>query len=292
MRPRFGAHVSTAGGVSAAFARAEGIGCETMQIFTRNNHRWRGAPLAEAEIERWRTLAGEFDVRPVVSHASYLLNLASPDPDLRAKSIATFVDELERAEALGLLGVVLHPGAHLGEGEAAGLARISAALDECHRRTAGFETLTLLETTAGAGTQLGSRFQQLAAVIEGCAAPERLAVCFDTCHVLAAGYDFRTAAGYAETMAEFDRHIGLARLRCFHFNDSKHDLGSHKDRHEHIGKGFVGLEGFRRIANDPRFLSVPMILETPKSPDLHEDVENLAVLRELLSAEVAPAGQA
>ncbi|HEY52655.1 MAG TPA: deoxyribonuclease IV [Caldilineae bacterium] len=282
MPPRFGAHVSTAGGVSKAFGRAASIGCEAMQIFTRNNSRWHSKPLEPKEIERWWTLAGELDIRPVASHASYLINLSSPKPDLWRKSIDAFVDELQRAEALGLLGVVVHPGSHMGEGETWGISRIAAALDQCHERTAGFQTLTLLETTAGTGQHLGYRFEQLGAMREQCAQPQRVAVCFDTCHVLAAGYDFRNAAGYANVMQAFDEHIGLDLLKCFHFNDSKFDLGSRKDRHEHIGKGYVGLDAFRLIINDPRFVHVPMLLETPKSKDLHEDVENLAVLRGLV----------
>ena len=282
MSPRFGAHVSTAGGVSKAFDRAESVGCDTMQIFTRNNNRWATKPIDEKEIARWHERWRQSDVRPVVSHASYLINLASSDDALWEKSIDAFVDELERAEALGLLGVVLHPGSPKDDGEAYGIRRIASALDICHQRTAGFEPLTLLETTAGTGKHLGYRFEQLAAMRSEASEPGRIAICFDTCHVFAAGYEIRTPEGYAQTMAQFDEHIGLDLLRCFHFNDSKFDLGSRKDRHEHIGKGFIGLEGFRNIINDPRFASIPMILETPKSKDLHEDVENLAVLRSLV----------
>ena len=281
--PRFGAHVSTAGGVSKAFQRAEDVGCDTMQIFTRNNNRWASKPLDESEIQRWHARWQQSPVRPVVSHAAYLINLASSDEALWEKSINAFIDELERAEALGLLGVVLHPGSPKGDGEEYGIARIAQALDICHERTAGFKTLTLLETTAGTGQHLGYRFEQLAAMRAAVNAPERVAFCFDTCHVFAAGYELRTPEGYAETMDAFDRHIGLELLKCFHFNDSKFDLGSRKDRHEHIGKGFIGLDGFRHIVNDPRFEEVPMILETPKSKDMHEDVENLAVLRSLVA---------
>jgi len=282
--PRFGAHVSTAGGVSKAFQRAEDVGCDTMQIFTRNNNRWNTKPLDPKEIQRWYDRREQSPVRPVVSHASYLINLASSDDALWKKSIDAFIDELERAEALGLLGVVLHPGSPKEEGEAYGIERIARALDICHDRTAGFNTLTLLETTAGTGKHLGYRFEQLAAIRSAVADPARVAVCFDTCHVFAAGYEIRTPEGYAETMDAFDRTIGLDLLKCFHFNDSKFDLGSRKDRHEHIGKGYIGLDGFRHIINDPRFEHVPMILETPKSKDMHEDVENLAVLRSLVEA--------
>ena len=281
MSPRFGAHMSTAGGVSKAFERAESVGCDAMQIFTRNNNRWATKALDEKEIARWHDRQRHSDVHPIVSHSSYLINLASSDETLWRKSIDAFVDELERAEALGLLGVVLHPGSPKNDGEAYGIDRIASGLDICHQRTAGFKTLTLLETTAGTGKHLGYRFGQLAAMRAQVATPERVAICFDTCHVFAAGYELRTPEGYAQPMAEFDAEIGLDLLRCFHFNDSKHDLGSRKDRHEHIGQGFIGLDGFRHIVNDPRFQNVPMILETPKSKDLHEDVENLAVLRSL-----------
>ncbi len=282
--PRFGAHVSTAGGVSKAFQRAEDVGCDTMQIFTRNNNRWVSKPLDAKEVQRWHERWQQSPVRPVVSHAAYLINLASSDDALWQKSIDAFVDELERAEALGLLGVVLHPGSPKEDGEAYGVDRIARALDICHERTQGFKTLTLLETTAGTGKHLGYRFEQLAAMRAAVSEPQRVAICFDTCHVFAAGYEIRTAEGYAQTMDAFDRHIGLELLKCFHFNDSKFDLGSRKDRHEHIGKGFIGLDGFRHIINDPRFEHIPMILETPKSKDMHEDVENLAVLRSLIES--------
>jgi len=283
MSPRFGAHMSAAGGVSKAFDRAESVGCDAMQIFTRNNNRWATKPIDEKEIARWHERWRQSDVRPVVSHASYLINLASSDDALWRKSIDAFVDELERAEALGLLGVVLHPGSPKDKGEAYGIQRIARGLDICNERTPGFKTLTLLETTACTGKHLGYRFEQLGAMRAEAAEPERLAFCFDTCHVFTAEYEIRTPEGYAQTMSEFDEHVGLELLRCFHFNDSKFDLGSRKDRHEHIGHGFIGLDGFRNIINDPRFEQVPMLLETPKSKDLHEDVENLAVLRSLVA---------
>lgn len=282
MVPKLGAHMSTAGGVSKAFERGQSIGCDTMQIFTRNQNRWDSKPLTPEEIERWHAAAASTGIAPVVSHASYLINLGSPDDALWEKSIEAMVDELQRAEALGLLGVVVHPGAHMEQGEEAGIARVIAGLDRVHAATPGFRTLTLLEITAGQGSTLGYRFEHLAAMRQGVAEPERVAVCFDTCHAFAAGYDLRTPETYAATMAEFDRVIGLELLKCFHFNDSKGTLGNRKDRHEHIGKGGIGLSGFAHILNDPRFAHVPMILETPKSDDMHEDVENLAVLRSLI----------
>ena len=284
MSPLLGAHMSAAGGVSKAFERGQSIGCQTIQIFTRNQNRWDSKPLDPGEIGRWQTAQGSSGIAPAISHASYLINLGSPDDALWEKSIAALIDELERAEALGLLGVVLHPGAHMDTGAEAGIARIVAGLDRSHAATAGFKTLTLLENTAGQGTVLGYRFEHLAAMRRRAAAPPRLGVCFDTCHAFAAGYDFRAAEDYAAMLDEFDRTVGLDALKCFHFNDSKKGLGSRVDRHEHIGKGEIGLSGFAHILNDPRFASTAMILETPKSDDMREDVENLAVLRGLLTA--------
>ncbi|MEA3337720.1 MAG: deoxyribonuclease IV [Chloroflexota bacterium] len=283
MSPKLGAHVSAAGGVSKAFPRAESIGCDTFQIFTRNQNRWVSKALDPAEIERWHQAAADSGLMPVVAHASYLINLGSPDDELWEKSIEAFVDELRRAEALGLLGVVLHPGAHMKEGEQAGIARVVAGLDRCHEETPGYKTLTLLEITAGQGTTLGYRFEHLAAMRGQVAEPARVGVCFDTCHAFAAGYDFRSIEDYGAMMDEFDQVIGLEQIKCFHFNDSKREFASRRDRHEHIGQGFIGLSGFAHILNDPRFSQVPMILETPKSKDMHEDVENLAQLRELLT---------
>jgi deoxyribonuclease-4 len=193
------------------------------------------------------------------------------------------IDELTRAEQLGILGAVVHPGAHMGAGEEAGIARIVAALDRAHAATVGYRTLTLLEATAGQGSALGYRFEQLRAMREGVGEPARVGFCLDTCHVFAAGYDIRTPETYAATMSEFDRVLGLGWLKCFHFNDSKKGFASRVDRHDAIGTGLLGLAPFGFILNDPRFATVPMILETPKSEDMHEDVENLRVLRGLIA---------
>ena len=284
MTPKLGAHMSTAGGVSKAYERGQSIGCDTIQIFTRNQNRWDSKPLDPGEIQRWQEAAAATGIQPAVSHTSYLINLGSPDDALWEKSIAALIDELQRAEVLGLRGAVLHPGAHMEQGEEAGIERVAAGLDRAHAATAGFKTLTLLEITAGQGTTLGYRFEHLASMRRQVAEPGRVAVCFDTCHAFASGYDFRSPEGYAEMMDSFDRTIGLDLIRCFHFNDSKGGLGSRKDRHEHIGQGAIGLSGFAHILNDARFASVPMILETPKSDDMHEDVENLAVLRGLVES--------
>jgi deoxyribonuclease-4 len=279
-----GAHMSVSGGLSTAFERAQSIGINTMQVFTKNQNRWDQKPASPDEIARWFKAQEATGIRPVVSHAAYLLNLGTPDGALWEKSISALVDELTRAEQLGILGVVLHPGAHMNSGEAAGIARIIAGLDRGHAATPGYRTLTLIETTAGQGSALGYRFEHLAAMLDGVKQPERIGFCLDTCHVFAAGYDITTPAGYAGTMAEFDRLVGLGRLKCFHFNDSKKGLGSRVDRHDAIGTGALGLAPFGFILNDPRFADTPMILETPKSEDMHEDVENLKTLRGLIQS--------
>ena len=277
-----GAHMSVAGGVSKAFERAASIGINTMQVFTKNQNRWQQKPTPQKEIDRWFELQAQTGIGPVVSHAAYLINLGSPDDALWEKSADALADELTRAEELGILGVVLHPGAHMSAGEAAGIARIAAGLDRAHAATRGYKTLTLIENTAGQGSVLGYTFEQLRAMLEGVAEPARISFCLDTCHAFAAGYDIRTPETYAETMAAFDQLLGLERLKCFHFNDSKKGLGSRVDRHDHIGSGLLGLAAFGFILNDARFAEVPMILETPKSEDMHEDVENLTVLRGLI----------
>jgi len=218
----------------------------------------------------------------VFAHGLYLINLASPDVALWAKSVDALTDDLQRCELLGLPGLVIHPGSHMGSGEEAGIARIAAALDEVHTRLAGYGVQVWLEVTAGQGGHVGYRFAQLRAIIDGTKAPERLGVCFDTAHAFAAGYELRTREGYEATWAEFDATLGLDRLRAVHLNDSKKELGSRVDRHEHIGQGLLGLEPFRFLLNDPRFRGLPMALETDKGPDLAEDKENLIVLRSLV----------
>lgn len=279
---RLGAHMSISGGVDTAFDRGEQVGCDAMQIFTKNNTQWRAAPLKEKAVARYHQRQAETGITPVVAHASYLLNLASPDDELWHKSIEALIVEVERCEVLHIPYLVIHPGSHMESGEAAGIARIVEALNLAHDRLPDVQAKITLETTAGQGTNLGHHFEHLAAMIAGVEADERLAVCYDTCHTLAAGYDFRTPEGCAQVFKEFDESIDLERLTVFHLNDSKQDLGSRRDRHAHIGEGAVGLEGFRHILNDPRFAEIPMLLETPKSKDMHEDVENLARLRALI----------
>jgi deoxyribonuclease-4 len=280
---RLGAHESIAGGIHKAFDRAQSVGCESVQIFVKPNRNWSVKPLSEAAVARFKAKAEATGIEPVVGHASYLLNLASPDEALWTRSRDTLLVELERCEALGVSSLVLHPGAHVGSGEEAGLARVAQGLGEVHEAAAGFRARILLETTAGQGSTLGHRFEQLAWLLEHTPRGERLGVCLDTCHVFAAGYELRTAEGYEATMAAFDEIIGLSRLGAVHLNDCRHELGSRKDRHDHIGRGHIGLEGFRHLVNDPRLAGTAGLLETPKGDDLAEDRENLALLRSLIA---------
>lgn len=278
--PFLGAHMSIAGGVEQALLRGRSIGCEAVQIFTKNARQWRAKPFAPEEVARFRRVREETGIRAVFAHTSYLINLGAADAGLWRKSVESFIEEMERCAALGLAYLVTHPGAN--PDEAAGLARIGAALDAILRQTQGSGVMILLETTAGQGASIGHRFEHLAWLIRESRYPERLGVCYDTCHTFAAGYDIRTPQAYAETFARFDRVIGLERLKAVHLNDSRGVLGSHLDRHEHIGAGKLGLDAFRLLLNDPRFRDLPMVLETPKGPDLREDIENLRVLHSLL----------
>lgn len=277
-----GAHMSIAGGVDKAVLRGASIGCETIQIFTKNTNQWRAKPLGPEEIARFQEARARTGIEPIFAHTSYLINLGSPQEELWEKSLASLLLEMERCAALGLPYLVMHPGAHLGAGEEAGLDRITRGLNEILARTEESGVMVLLEVTAGQGSNLGYRFEHLARLLEDSFYPERLGVCFDTCHAFAAGYDLRTPEAYAKTFDEFDRIIGIRQLKAVHLNDSRGELGSRLDRHEHIGLGRIGLEAFRLLLNDPRLRSLPMVLETPKGPDLKEDVQNLATLRSLL----------
>jgi deoxyribonuclease-4 len=279
-----GAHQSIAGGVENALSRGQQVGCDTIQIFVKSPNRWVSKPLAEENVVAFREAVAETAIWPVFAHALYLVNLATPDDALWQKSLAALVDDLERCERLELPGLVIHPGSHMRSGEETGMARIVAALDEVHARLPGYQVQVWLETTAGQGAHLGYTFEQLRAMVDGVKAPERLGICFDTAHAFAAGYELRTREGYESTWAQFDAVLGLKFLRAIHLNDSKKDLGSRVDRHDHIGKGLLGLEPFRYLLNDPRFRGLPMTLETDKGPDLAEDKENLAVLRSLVDA--------
>jgi len=280
-----GAHMSIAGGVPTAVERAMKIGCTTMQMFVKNNTQWKGKPLSEDDISTYKKLLSESSIDPVVVHDTYLINLAATDKRILKKSRAALKDELDRAEALGVAYLNFHPGSHIGAGEREGIKRIAESLNIIHEHTQGYNVKSVLETTAGQGTAIGYRFEQLRAIIDGVDEKERMAVCVDTCHVFAAGYDISTVEGYEATFREFDEVIGLDRLVAFHVNDSKRELGSHVDRHEHIGKGKIGKAGFRYLMNDERFRNIPKILETPKGPEMKEDVRNMRVLRGLVKRE-------
>lgn len=262
---RIGAHMSVSGGVAKAVDRAELHGCEALQIFTRNASQWRSKPLDPAEIETFRRRVEETGLRPVVSHASYLINLATTSETLRAQSLEAFIDELDRAESLGLMGVVIHPGTCTAGTEDDGLHLIAAAIQRALEARPRHTTMVLLEHTAGQGRTLGYRFEHLAAIIAHLGASPRIGVCLDTCHLFASGYDIASEAGYRDTFDDFDRLVGFDRLRVFHGNDSKKPLGSRVDRHEHIGLGCIGEEPFRRLLHDPRFAGLPLLLETEKT---------------------------
>jgi len=288
---RLGAHMSVAGGLPRAVERAVVHGCDAFQLFSKNANQWRGRELPPGEIRDFRAKVRAAGLYPVVSHASYLINLATADPPLRRQSLDAMADEIDRAEALGLLGVVLHPGCYTRGSEATGLDLVADGLLELLAERRRGRTMVILEHTAGQGTSLGATFEQLAYILRRTKDHRRLGVCLDTCHLLASGYDIASPEGYAATFELFERLIGVHRLKVFHLNDSKRPLGSRVDRHEHIGRGAVGLDAFRRLVNDRRFHGLPMLLETPKTegrpPALVAvdplDERNLDVLRGLIS---------
>ncbi len=285
--PILGAHVSITGGFDHMFRAAAALGCDCLQIFVKNQRRWHAGPLNTEQVTRFRTGRRETGITPVVAHASYLLNLAAPDSQKRAQSVAGLIDELERCEVLGVDHLVFHPGAHLDDTLRAGMRRVAQSLDRVHRACAGFRCTILLETTAGQGSAIGWQLDQLAGIMEQTKEPGRLGVCLDTCHLFAAGYDFRKAEHYAAMIDELDRVIGAANVKCIHMNDSKREVGSRVDRHEHIGKGKIGKKGLAHIVNDKRFLGVPMIIETPKGKDgrgTDLDKVNLKRLRAMIEA--------
>jgi len=281
--PLLGAHVSIAGGIYKAPSLAREIGCQSMQIFTRNASQWHAEPVKTEEIAPFRNALQETGISPVLVHDSYLINLASPDPELRRKSMAAFQAEMERCEALGVFALVTHPGAHRGAGEERGIEVFVQCMNRLLRTQRG-RLKILLETTAGQGTSLGYRFEHLSSMIEGIEdeARERVGVCLDTCHVLAAGYDLRTEEGCRRVLEEFDRIIGIERLVAIHLNDSKGKFGSRVDRHNHIGEGELELTAFRFLLNCPELRDIPMILETPGPEENHR--KNLRKLRSLLES--------
>jgi deoxyribonuclease IV len=287
---RIGAHMSVAGGVSKAVDRAVVHGCEALQIFSKNASQWRGKPLDPAEVRAFRSRIAQTGIRPAVAHASYLINLATTFPLLREQSLAAFSDELDRADTLGLLGVVIHPGTCTAGSEDDALRLVADAIRVAFKARARRKTMVLLEHTAGQGRTLGHTFEQLAAIIDHLNGSPRVGVCLDTCHLVASGYDIVSERGYRETFAAFDRLVGLDRVKVFHANDSKRPCGSRVDRHEHIGKGCLGEEPFRRLLHDTRFAGLPILIETEKARGSEKagtivadpfDMKNLETLRRL-----------
>jgi deoxyribonuclease-4 len=276
-----GAHMSIAGGIHHAFERGRQAGCRTLQVFLKNSNQWRGKALTNEDRRLYAAAQEESGIEPVLAHCSYLINLASPDGALRRKSLAAFVEELARARFLGIPALVLHPGAHRGAGEPAGIATVASALNRALDRVPP-PVSVLLENTAGQGSCLGHSFEQLAAILAGVRDDGRIGFCLDTCHLYAAGYDISTERGYRKVLREFDHLIGIGRIRAFHVNDCRKPLGSRVDRHTHIGQGCIGLEAFRCLVNDRRFAAVPKILETPKGNDVQYDLMNLRTLRGLI----------
>jgi deoxyribonuclease IV len=276
-----GAHMSIRGGVSTAIERARSIRCTAMQMFVKNNMQWFARPLTGEEIRAFLNHVQRGELLSVFAHANYLINLAATNPQFHANSIRALAEELVRADQLELPFLVLHPGAHLGAGEEAGLNKIAESVDMVFRTIPKVKTKIALEITAGQGSCIGHRFEHLARIIANVREPERLRVCLDTAHLFAAGYDIDNESGVKKTFHQFDRVIGRNRLVAIHVNDSKTGLGSRVDRHEHIGKGRIGLDAFRFIMRSPRFRKIPKVLETPKGKDLAEDVMNLKTLRRL-----------
>ncbi|GAB4369637.1 MAG: deoxyribonuclease IV [Calditrichia bacterium] len=278
--PPLGAHTSIAGGVQNAIYTGYDIGCDVVQIFSKNQMQWNGKPLTAADISAFKQAIEETGVRPITIHDAYLINLASPDPVTFRRSYLAFIDELIRCESLGVPYLVMHPGSHMGEGEEAGLDRIAKSIRQGYEQAEVSNTVLLLETTAGQGTNLGYRFEQIRYMMDRSGLGDKIAVCVDTCHIFAAGYDIRTRKAWQNTKAEFDRIIGLEKLKALHLNDSKRELGSRVDRHSRIGTGNIGLGGFRAILNDGDLQTIPMILEIPGGNSAYQ--QDLITLRKLI----------
>lgn len=275
-----GAHMPTTGGLHKAITSGHEIGCTVVQLFTASPRQWRARPLSEEDIRAFEQARRDTGIDSVISHDSYLINLAAPNADILQRSREAFLDELQRAEALGIPWVVTHMGAYLDSTEEEGLRVLGESVRLLLQQTDGMRVGIALETTAGQGTNLGYRFEHLARIIDAAGGSERVGACFDTCHVFVAGYDIRTQEALAATLDEFDRVIGLDRLKVVHVNDAKKPLGSRVDRHEHIGDGELGREAFRILLHEPRLQHVPVILETPDAEKMHP--ENLRRLKELL----------
>ena len=284
--PRLGAHMSVAGGFEKAIERGLKVGCQTVQIFTKSNNQWAAAAITTEQAERFKTTAQNSGIHPIFAHDAYLINVGSPDSQMGQRSRAALKTELERATELGLSFLVMHPGSHMGAGEDEGVKRIGESVSWALEKTADSSVKILYEIAAGQGTAIGHRFEHLAALLRFTRPAQRVGVCLDTCHLFAAGYDIRNPTVYAKTMADFDRIVGLKQVQAIHLNDSKKELGARVDRHEHIGQGYIGLEGFRCLLNDPRLKGIPMVLETPKDEKtMAEDVSNLKTLRGLVKGE-------
>ncbi len=275
-----GAHVSISGGLENAPPRGEEIGCTAIQIFTKNQVQWQAKPLSNQDVEQYQQALANSSIQTVIAHDSYLINLGSPEENLLEKSRHAFLDEMDRAERLKIPSLVFHPGSHKKAGEDDGLKLIADSINHVCKQRPNYGIKLLLETTAGQGTNLGYTFEQLNWIIDRADQPDRVGVCLDTCHIFAAGYDIRDKLSYEKTFKKFDQVIGLKKLQAIHLNDSKKDLGSRVDRHEHIGEGQIGLEGFRLIMNDLRFIDVPKILEIPG--DMKKFKENLDLLKNLV----------
>ncbi len=289
---KLGAHMPTAGGVWKALERGASLGCEVVQMFVKNNMQWAGKPFSSEDLRQYAAQGERHPFACVFGHTGYLINLAGPAGPNRDRSVESLIQEIQLATALGLPFLVLHPGAHLGQGEEAGLKQAVAGLNEVLRATRGSPVRVALENTAGQGTCLGHRLKHLASILEAVERPDRLGICLDTAHLFEAGFDIRTRAGWNRVIREAASLFGLDQVLAFHLNDSRTPLGSRVDRHAGIGQGHIGREAFRHIVTDARFRSRPGCLETPKSPDLHEDRENLAVLRRLLNKSRHPRGRA
>lgn len=287
--PYLGAHMSIAGGLHLAFERIMKVEGQALQIFTKNERQWQAPAIAPEDADLFRRAWEESGRIPVAAHDTYLINLAAVDPEKLEKSVRAFADELIRSAALGIPYLITHPGSHLGEGVESGLERFVLNLDRAIELSKATEVKVLIETTAGQGTNLGSTFEEVAYILDNSRYGNQMGTCYDTCHTFAAGYDIRTPETYEETFRRFDQIIGLQRLEFFHINDSKKGLGSRVDRHEHIGEGGIGVEGFRLLLNDPRFRERPMVLETPKEKDLEQDRKNLGLLRSLFESPASPA---
>lgn len=274
-----GAHLSTQGGLHTVFERAAAIEASAAALFAKNGNQWKGKELTEEAVAQFTSSR---TVQPLFTHASYLINLATTNEEFHRKSIAAMIDELDRAERLGIHAVVLHPGAHMNAGIDAAVDQIARSLDQIHAAIPDHRVVTLLETAAGQGSCVGCSFEELGRMVQLVDQKERVGVCFDTCHVFAAGYDIRTRDGWEKTIDELDQHVGVANVGAFHLNDSKKGLGSRVDRHQHIGEGELGLEPFRLLLNDPRFRRIPKMLETPKTVETESDRENIGRLRGLV----------